>query len=452
MGLGRFGGGVSVARWLVEQGADVLVTDLDPPEKLGDSLRAIDDLVRAGSITLRLGGHHVSDFTDTDLVIANPAVPKPWENRYLRAAQAAGVPITTEIRLVIERLPAGACTIGITGSVGKSTTSAMIAHILREAGRATLFGGNIGGSLLPALASSRASHVVLELSSAMLHWLERDAGVPGAPGWSPDIAVVTNINPNHLDWHGDFAHYERSKQQILRDQPRDARAVLLDALASWRLRDDERTAIISASDHADLPPLSIPGRHNRLNASFAVRTAVFAGIDGDEAARAVASFPGLPDRLQFLGVFTVPDGRAVRAYNDSKSTTPDATRLALDAMDEDPALGARRVRLICGGYDKKIDLDPLARAAARCAAAYTIGATGPGLADLVARHGGMVRSCGVLADAVMHALREARSGDALLLSPGCASWDQFTNYEERGREFARLVAAACARSAASVTP
>lgn len=467
MGLGRFGGGVGVARWLAGQGADVLVTDLEPAARLADSLSKIDDLVRSGAISLRLGEHNVSDFTDTDLVVANPAVPKPWDNRFLRSATAAGVPITTEIRLLVERLPDRKRVIGVTGTVGKSTTAAMMAHVLRETGRTVWFGGNIGGSLLAELPRvARDSWVVLELSSAMLHWLSADAGYPGAPGWSPGVAVITNLSPNHLDWHGEFDHYSRSKQQIVRDEQPGDTLIVDEALSSWAA--DARCASVPSSDHpitpsphhhfiprvgADsIPPLPVPGRHNRLNAAFALAAVQCVGIDPAAALRALATFRGLPDRLEYLGEFTLPEAasdesrfrgarktRMIRAYNDSKSTTPESARLAVDAMDDDPAIGAGRVRLICGGYDKKIDLSPLAQAAARCALAYTIGQTGPALAEAINRAGGRAVSCGGLHRAVAGALADAKAGDVILLSPGCASWDQFTNYEERGRRFRELL-------------
>ncbi|MBL8746917.1 MAG: UDP-N-acetylmuramoyl-L-alanine--D-glutamate ligase [Phycisphaerae bacterium] len=432
MGLGRFGGGVGVARWLAAQGADILITDLDPAERLAESIAQLNDLIDNTTVTLRLGGHNVSDFTNTDLVIANPAVPKPWENRFLRAAEAARVPITTEIRLLTERLPDREKVIAVTGSVGKSTTSAMIAHILKDAGRGVFFGGNIGGSLLAELPRMTPdSDIVLEISSAMMHWLSPGIGCAGAPGWSPHVAVATNITANHLDWHGDFAHYERSKQQILRDQTAEDRAVIADFLSHWP---GSAPRVTIESIPADVPPLAIPGRHNRLNAAFAIAAAALAGVPRERAASAVATFPGLPDRLQFVGTFG-----GVRAYNDSKSTTPDAARLAVDAMDHDPDIGASRVRLICGGYDKKIDLTPLAHAAARCAAAYTIGATGEWLADAIARAGGRAAFRKTLDHAVADALTDSRPGDTILLSPGCASWDQFTNYEERGRRFEQLL-------------
>src|SRR5690606_11231147 len=134
MGLGRFGGGLGVARFLAAQGADVLVTDLDAEDKLRDSVAALRPLIDAGSVRLRLGEHNVSDFTTCDLVVANPAVPRPWANRFLRAAAAAGIPITTEIGLAVARLPDRRRVVGVTGAAGKSTTAALIAHILRARG------------------------------------------------------------------------------------------------------------------------------------------------------------------------------------------------------------------------------------------------------------------------------------------------------------------------------
>ncbi len=178
MGLGSFGGGAAVTRWLCDQGASVLLTDLAVAQTLQESLESIADLLSSGRVELALGEHQERHFAGVDLVVANPAVPKPWANRFLAAASAAGVPVTTEIRLTVERLPDRGRVIGITGSAGKSTTSAMIAHALRTllGDEQVHFGGNIGGSLLCELSSMRPGHrTVLELSSAMLLWLE-----PGA--------------------------------------------------------------------------------------------------------------------------------------------------------------------------------------------------------------------------------------------------------------------------------
>ncbi len=439
MGLGRFGGGVGVTRFLCAQGASVLVTDLDPAEKLASSVDQLRDLIDAGSVSVRLGGHDPADFTGADLVVANPAVPKPWDNRFLRAASDAGVPITTEIRLLAERLPDRARVIGVTGTAGKSTTSAMIAHILRHAhGQERVhFGGNIGGSLLNQLNDIRAEdRVVLELSSAHLHWLSAGVGSPDDPAWSPGIAVITNIAPNHLDWHGDAAHYARSKAQILTPRsPADIGIIGPGVSEHLRAAPPHRPLRLLDRSLADGLRLAIPGPHNRINAAMAIQSAIAAGIDAETARAALASFAGLPHRLQLVGEYG-----PLRAYNDSKCTTPEACALAVGAFDEPGECGAHRVHLIAGGYDKKIDLAPMIAAAARCAGVYTIGATGPEIARRVRDAGGAAHDCGTLDPAIERAMNAmGTDGGVLLLSPGCASWDQFTNYEERGERFASLV-------------
>ena len=169
MGLGAFGGGLGVTRALAKAGAaEVLVTDLSAPDRLQAPLQELEPLVRAGRVRLRLGGHDVQDFERAELVVANPAVPKPWDNTYLAAARAAGARITTEMRLALESLPANRV-IAITGTAGKSTTSAMIAHLLDDNPGRALLAGNIGGSLLERAPTLGANDwLVLELSSFML--------------------------------------------------------------------------------------------------------------------------------------------------------------------------------------------------------------------------------------------------------------------------------------------
>ncbi len=431
MGLGRFGGGAGVTRWLCSQGARVLLTDLETEADLAGPLGGLEDEVRSGRVVLRLGGHDEQDFVSGDMVVANPAVPRPWANRYLSAARAAGVPVTTEVGLLVDRLPAGVRTVGITGSVGKSTTTAMIDAGLRAAlGEGRVYkGGNIGGSLLMTLgAMPPDACVVLELSSAMLHWLHESGG------FGPDVAVLTAFSANHVDWHGSLDHYRACKGHILEHQRTGQAAVLGPGLSDWlpRVRPGVRAVQVRADEF--VLATAAPGPHNRANAGVALAAcrSLEPGVCPDTIARAIAAFPGLPHRLEFVGEFA-----GVRYYNDSKSTTPESLRTALDAVAGDS--GSRsRVHLIAGGYDKKTDLSGVAGIAPALAAVYTIGQTGPGIALAAVAAGGRATECGTLSGAMVEVKRRARAGDLVLLSPACASWDQFDNYEERGELFRAL--------------
>ncbi|VAX38882.1 UDP-N-acetylmuramoylalanine--D-glutamate ligase [hydrothermal vent metagenome] len=429
MGLGRFGGGLGVTRWLAARGAQVLVTDLEPETALAESIDHLRDLLDAGSVTLCLGEHREEDFIECELLIANPAVPRPWENPYLRAAREAGVEITTEIGLVVERLPSRERVIGVTGSAGKSTTAAMIAHVLRSCAQPVHLGGNIGGSLLDALDTITPNDwVVLELSSAMLHWLT---------GWSPGVAVVTNCTANHLDWHGTIEHYEGCKKGLLaHQQPGDA-AVLGPTLGEWASATGVERIVLP--EGAGVAGLSVPGAHNALNAAMACAVVEVVQEHGGrdahptfptvaEVAEAVRTFGGLPHRLCLLGAHG-----GVRYYDDSKSTTPEATLLALRSFADRGELG--RVHLIAGGHDKGSDLSPIAAQATALAGLYCIGSTGAELAHKAGEHGA---DCTTLGRAMDQIRSRAHQGDIVLLSPGCASWDQFENFEQRGRVFAAL--------------
>lgn len=441
MGLGRFGGGLGVTRWLAQRGATVLVTDLADEQRLAGPLEDLRPLIDAGAVSLALGRHDERDLDGADLLVANPAVPTPWRDHFLNAARACGIPITTEIRLAVEHLPRRQDVIGVTGSAGKSTTAAMAAHVLRAAGARPILAGNIGGSMLDHLDDlSPGRPIVLELSSAQLHWLgpEGARDDPAAQPWSPGVAAVTNITPNHLDWHGSIEHYRNAKLNILRAQRPGDRALLGDPALVDPLRGAAppgvRIDCPGTAGREDLR-LAIPGAHNRLNARLALALAA-ALIDRAPADLApfLASFGGLPHRLEFVGAS--PAG--VRVYNDSKSTTPEAAALAVAAFDEPGEIGAPRVRLICGGYDKDIDLGPMIDAAARCASVHTIGATAQAITHAVAAAGGRVEHAAILDSAVRSAADSARPGDVVLLSPGCASWDQFEHYAARGGRFAEL--------------
>jgi UDP-N-acetylmuramoylalanine--D-glutamate ligase len=416
-GLGRFGGGIAVTRWLCSQGASVLVTDLDPADKLADSMRQLEGL----PVEFRLGEHREEDFTGPDLVVASPALP--LQSPYIQAARSAGKTVTTEIRLFIERCPARI--IGVTGTKGKSTTTAMIGAILASTAK-TWVGGNIGKSLLADLDSiAKTDLVVLELSSYMLEHLREMR-------FSPHVAVVTMIASDHLQWHGSLEAYIDAKRNIIRFQQADDLAVLNeeDPTAAGFAMEAPGKIIFYGLKGRKKFELLIPGAHNQLNAQGAFAAAGIFGVDFAAAQRALAQFPGLEHRLQL-----VHESGGVKYYNDSIATIPDAAIAALESFP------SKKVIQIVGGHGNMPITAMCAALVARAKAVLCIGATGPAIADLLEQSplssAPATYRCGDLATAVTIAKQIAASGDVVLLSPGFKSYDQFVNFEERGDEFIR---------------
>src|SRR4051812_8756993 len=328
-GLGRFGGGIGVARWLVQQGAKVLVTDRDPPEKLADSLKQLDGL----PIELRLGEHIESDFASADLVVTSPAIPPT--NHYLQAAAVAGVPITTEIRLFIERCPARTV-VGVTGTKGKSTTTKLLSLMLATRFK-TWTGGNIGGLLLFELPKIELTDlVVLELSSYMLEHVK-------SLRWSPRVAVVTMVGVDHVEWHGSAEAYLEAKKNIVRFQKADDIALVSEENeASGSFADVTKARVVRYGMRDRRPfALTIPGRHNQLNAQAAFAAAKELGVTWEQAQGAVRDFPGLPHRLRLVHT----SAAGVRYFNDSIATIPEAAVAALESFPDGTVIQ------IVGGYD-----------------------------------------------------------------------------------------------------
>ena len=419
-GLGRFGGGIAVARWLVEHGARVLVTDRAPADKLAESVAKLDGL----PIEFRLGEQRESDFTGADLVVASPAISPT--SPYLRAARDAGVAVTTEIKLFVERCPA--TVVGVTGTKGKSTTTAMLGEILGGQFR-TWVGGNIGRSLLADLGEIDKTHlVVLELSSFMLEYL-------GAMRWSPHIAVVTIVTRDHTEWHGSEQAYVEAKKNVVRYQRPDDFAVLCaEDPGSMSFAPATRARVVPYGFTGRRPfDLRVPGRHNQLNAQGAFAAAKLLGVTWDQAHAALRDFRGLPHRLQLVH----ESEAGVRYYNDSIATVPEAAVAALESFPP------KRVIQIVGGHDKGLPLTAMCNALVeRAKAVLCIGATGKKIADVMsqAAHqgGAAVYDCGDLDTAMKMARTVATRGDVVLLSTGCASYDQFVNFEQRGELFAEL--------------
>jgi UDP-N-acetylmuramoylalanine--D-glutamate ligase len=437
MGLGLFDGGLGVTRYLVARGDRVTVTDVKTADDLAPSIEKLSDL----DVRLVLGGHEERDFRETDLVVVNPAVPPG--NPFVRAAVDSGVRISTEIAVFAEACPAPI--VGVTGTAGKSTTTSLLERCLAASGRRAHLGGNIGKSLLASLPEIAPDDVVvLELSSFHLHWLRRT-------GWRPWIGVFSNLAANHLDWHRTLEDYAADKAGILpaadgvfvsnHDDPH-VRRLAESATCSvvWTARDSvpegdavfwrgadlvrregsEETHLLSRDD------VRLLGEHALWNVAQAAAGALAAGATPDGIREAVRGFGGLRHRLNPLR-----EVQGVLCVDDSKSTTPGATALALAAFE-------RPVLLLAGGYDKQLDATVLTdAAAARAKGVICYGQTGPALAAALRAAGcARVVETETLAEAVSAAFEHATEGDVLLLSPGHASWDQFANYEARSAAFA----------------
>jgi UDP-N-acetylmuramoylalanine--D-glutamate ligase len=441
MGLGHFGGGAGAARYLLDRGARVTITDLRPAAELSASLKALEGT----EPVLVLGEHRMEDFTTADLVVASPAVP--WDSPYLQAAREAQVPVETEITLFLAACPCRRL-IGVTGSNGKTTTTSMLGEIFTRAGRTTWVGGNLGGSLLPHLSEmSPNDTVVLELSSFQLQYTA-SAGRPFG------VAVLLNLTPNHLDRHGSMEAYEKAKLGIFAGQGPDDTAVLnADDPRVARLAPTARTVFFSQTldlpegfllyrdtllrrhDHIDevlclSDELKLRGRHNRANALAAAAAAHSAGASAKEIGQGLRAFRPVPHRLEF-----VAEVKGVAFYNDSIATTPESALAALDSFTEP-------VVLIAGGYDKGVPLKALAdRIARSAAAAVFLGQIGPSLEEQVAAratHPPLDRARS-MDEAVDRAFALAPPGAVVLLSPATASYDMFRDFEERGEAFRRAV-------------
>ena len=420
MGLGHFGGGLAVARWMARRGAVVTVTDVADETALAD---AMAELRNEPIAAWHLGGHQRKDFRDADLVVVNPAV-RP-NNSYLAIARRLATPLSSETELFLRACPAPV--IGVTGSAGKSTTAAMTHAILRADGRRVWLGGNIGHSLLEDLERIRPQDwVVLELSSFQLRHLMLEVHMPR-------VAVVTNCFPNHLDWHGSYDRYVAAKQRILTGQTPDDLAVLGwkdTESGSWSRQ--VRGHLLTLVDEAAIPPLGVPGKHNRHNAVCAATAAAGVGCARESIRSALASFRALSQRLEPLETIA---GR--RFVNDSTATTPESTVAALQTVDGP-------VWLLAGGSDKGINLEPLAMAVIELArGAAFFGATGGVLRDRVAALAPDFPCTAVvtMGEALDWCWQRSSRGDCILLSPACASHDQFQNFRQRGEHFAELLGA-----------
>ncbi|TAJ08071.1 MAG: UDP-N-acetylmuramoyl-L-alanine--D-glutamate ligase, partial [Planctomycetota bacterium] len=442
MGLGSFGGGVGVVRYLAQQGARVLATDLRRAEELAPALTALADL----DVEYVLGEHRERDFDAAELVIANPAVAP--SNALLERARARGARISSEMELFLEACPARV--IAITGTQGKSSTSAFTAQLLEHSGIPVHLGGNIGRSLLDATAAMRADDwCVVEISSYQLEALAAPAALTARVA----AVCIVNVLADHLERHGTLDAYRAAKLRILQLVADDGVALLPgcdERLATAPLARGRRelywppdaarqpsAAQRAAGWHVDagsfrcgalevgfVADFAVPGRFQRGNALAALALARAAGAAPERLRAAIPRLAGLEYRMQELGVRA-----GHRVIDNGVSTTPDSTLAALADMREP-------VVLLCGGKAKNLPLDELVECArSKVALALCFGAAAEPLARAFAARGVDAQAVADVPTAVARAFERAREGQAILFSPACASFDAYLNFEQRAQHF-----------------
>jgi UDP-N-acetylmuramoylalanine--D-glutamate ligase len=435
LGLARQG--KALARFATEAGAAVTITDLRPPEKLRDILDELSGL----DIRYVLGEHPMELVDETDILAISGSVP--LEAPLVQAALAKGIPVTNDSLEFTKRTPTAV--IGITGSAGKTTTTALTGVMSQVAGRRTWVGGNIGRPLIADLDKMEPEDVVVqELSSFQLEIWDR----------SPHIATVLNITPNHLDRHKTMKAYTNAKANILRYQTAadisvlcadDAGSLALSAIVRGKLRlfslnntvtegamvKDGRILIRNGAEKeiCRVDEVQLRGRHNLLNVLAATTLADSAGIPTEAIAHAIRTFTGVEHRLELVRL-----RRGVQWINDSIATAPERSMAALKAFSEP-------IVLLAGGRDKAMEWDAWAEMVTqRVKSVILFGDLAPMLAEkLAAQQHPDFRQVNTVTEAVEVAAETAVSGDIVLLSPGGTSYDAFQDFEARGRLFRQLV-------------
>ncbi len=436
IGLGRTG--IETVRFLARRGAEVVATDEKPASELREAFAAIET-----------DGHRFTFSTDddatgrgVDLVVPSPGV-SPF-NRILAGAVKRGIPVMSELELAGRFLQRPM--IAITGTNGKTTTTTLIGEALKRAGKRVFVGGNIGSPLIGFVdGKQEAECAVVEVSSFQLQWASR---------FRPDVAVLLNVTPDHVDYHGSFAEYRRVKERIFENQTGRDRAILN--------AEDPRTADLSGSlaaevecfsssgrvrrgmfldrgnlvhrrgpeDAEEVYPLDIvriPGAHNVENVMAAIMASRVFGCSREAIMQAARAFTGIAHRIEFAG-----ERGGVAYYDDSKATNAGAVMRALEAF-------SGPVILLMGGRDKEGDFDSLAASVRERVKLLVV--FGEARARIGERIGGIVATeeAATLRDAMELARRRAAAGDVVLLSPGCASFDEFSDYRARGDFFKKWV-------------
>ncbi|HKD91275.1 MAG TPA: UDP-N-acetylmuramoyl-L-alanine--D-glutamate ligase [Terriglobales bacterium] len=447
--IGLAKSGVAASLFLHERGALVVAADAKPEGELGNAIAPL----KSQGIAIR-SGELQPQVENVDLIVVSPGVPA--DSPMLQQARARAIPVIGEVELAAQFLQGRI--VAITGSNGKTTTTALTGDVLRKGGKDVLVGGNIGTPAVSLIPNSNPnSFVVLEVSSFQLETIQT---------FDPSVAVVLNVTPDHLDRHGSMEAYVAAKARIFENQTSSDFAVLnyddpscrgmatgLNRVSGpalfWfsRLHVVERGACVRGNhviwrdrkvEDEIIPIADIPlkGGHNLENVLAAVSAAVLSGCEPESIARGVREFKAVEHRLEYVATI-----RGIEYFNDSKATNVDATIKALESF---PA----NIHLILGGKDKGSDytvLKPLL--AERVKRVYTIGAAADKIESHIRGSVDVVRA-GTMAEALRLATAKAEPGDVVLLAPACASFDQFQNYEHRGRVFKELVRSLAQRHSA----
>lgn len=441
VGLGK--SGIAAARYLLKKGAVVTVSDLKTELELG----AVAAEVRELGARMSLGFHDAKIIESAEMVVLSPGVSNQISG--ITSALARGAPVIGEMELALTELSRPV--IAVTGTNGKTTTTALIGHLLESAGVNVCVAGNIGAPLLDALEDAgRADYVVLEVSSFQIET---------TPSLKAQIGILLNVTPDHLDRHATFEAYAQCKARLIERIPekgwgiynaadRDASRFVLSAhcglipfdatgrridgrglpQAAWFGEGDLVVRVSKDSENRyPLAKVGLEGIHNRENMLAALAACELCGADSHELLRGLESFKGLPHRLELVGEY-----RGIRYYDDSKGTNIGATIRAIEGF-------AEPIILIAGGISKGVDFAPLAlQVAKRVKKAILIGESAPLIQEAFKGHTETVRAK-TMTDAVRFAAESANPGDVVLLSPACASFDMFRDYAHRGEEFAMAV-------------
>jgi UDP-N-acetylmuramoylalanine--D-glutamate ligase len=435
IGLGKTG--IASVRFLMGQGAKVTATDEKPRSELKDAVRELGSLVA----NLEFCAYNTDVLSRVDMVVPSPGVPP--SNIILAEAQRRKIPIISEIELAYKFLKPPL--IAITGTNGKTTTTTLIGHILAKDGKTVFVGGNIGNPLIGYIDGKQDDdYAVAEVSSFQLQWTH---------SFHPFISILLNTTCDHVDYHGSFEAYRETKERIFQNQEGSDLAVLnadeprslllakhMSAKVQFFSTRTEVTKGIFLKDRTlvhytvdgdceeyPLDMIKIPGLHNIENVMAAVMAARYCGCSPGSIVNAVRDFKGMPHRIEFT-----EEKNGVAFYDDSKGTNVGAVARALETF-------SRPIILLMGGRDKEGDfgtLSPLIKSKVKELVLF--GEAGNKIDGLI---GGIVKTskCRTLKEAIELAYRHSLPGDVVLLSPGCASFDEFSNYKERGRFFKDVV-------------